>query len=100
MAGGMCDRGHVWWGACVVGAYMAGGYAWQGVGEVCMEEGHVWWWGHAWQGACMVGDTMRYGDAVNEWVVRILLECILVLVFKWFGVGKRQDQGWEAINIF
>ena len=28
--------------------------------------------GHAW-------DTMRYGDAINERAVRILLECILVL---------------------
>ena len=28
--------------------------------------------GHAW-------DTMRYGDTINERVVRILLECILVL---------------------
>ena len=27
--------------------------------------------GHAW-------DTMRYGDTINEWAVRILLECILV----------------------
>ena len=27
--------------------------------------------GHAW-------DTMRYRDTANEWVVRILLECILV----------------------
>ena len=29
--------------------------------------------GHAW-------DKMRYGDTINERVVRILLECILVIV--------------------
>ena len=29
-------------------------------------------------GGCAL-DTMRYGDTVNEQVVRILLECILVL---------------------
>ena len=29
--------------------------------------------GHAW-------DTMRYGDTINEQAVRILLECILVLI--------------------
>ena len=42
--------------------------------------GGVWWQrggmhdeggGHAW-------DTTRYGDTINEWAVRILLECILV----------------------
>ena len=65
-----------------------GGHAWLlpgGVrgysGGVCMVAlGGVWllqW------GACMVapgGDvwnTTRYGDTVNEWAVRILLECIL-----------------------
>ena len=45
----MCGRGH---------ALHGGGHAWQG--------------GHAWH------DTTRYGDAVNEQAVRILLECILV----------------------
>ena len=30
--------------------------------------------GHAW-------DTMRYGDMINERAVRILLECILVVLF-------------------
>ena len=42
--------------------------------------GGVWW------GACMAhmpptpADTTRYGAAVNEQAVRILLECILVEV--------------------
>ena len=45
-------------------------------GGACMVapggRGHAWLLrGHAW-------DTMRYGDTVNEWAVRILLECILV----------------------
>ena len=59
--------GHVWlllggmhgcsWGACMVAP----------VGGECV----VALGGHAW-------DTMRYGNTVNERVVRILLECILV----------------------
>ena len=64
MAGGMYDGG-----AC-----MAGGHAWQG-GEcsrgVCMAWGQHGGWeggGHAWH-------------MVNEWAVRILLECILVLKY-------------------
>ena len=96
--------GHVWWGACMVGvcvwqggmcgrgASMAGGCVWQG--------GHVWQRGHAWQGACMAGGMHGDGgvcvagrctchahtpqqilqDTVNEWAVRILLECILVII--------------------
>ena len=52
--GGMhgCSQGGTWllWGVCMVAP---GGHAW---------------------------DTTRYGDMVNEWVVRILLECILVLI--------------------
>ena len=32
---------------------------------MCGKGGHVW-------------DMMRYGDTINEQVVRILLECILV----------------------
>ena len=36
--------------------------------------------GHVWlQGACVVGGMYRIRqDTVNEWVVCILLECILV----------------------
>ena len=60
---------------------MAGGHAWQGA---CMVREH------AWQGACVVvggmhgrGACMPWQipwDTVNEWVVRILLECILVII--------------------
>ena len=64
----MCGGGCAWWG-------------WGGMcGWACVTGGHAWW-GHVWWGACMVGaqaDTTRYGDAVNERTVRILLECILV----------------------
>ena len=95
--GGMhgCSRGHVWllWGACVVaagGACMVspGGHAWllPGGGACVVAPGG---------GACMVAprggvhgcsqggrawDTTSYGDTINEWAVRILLECILVPV--------------------
>ena len=63
MVEGVWGRGHVWWGACMTGGMCGGGRA-------CM----------AGRGACMhaMPDTTRNGDMVNEWVVRILLECILV----------------------
>ena len=90
--------GHVWllpgggmhgfcWGACIV---FAGGCAWFLLG------GHAWFLqgGHAWflpgvcvvfaRGACVVfarGGMHRIRrDMVNEWVVCILLECILVFI--------------------
>ena len=54
-------------GACMV--------AWGGM-HVCSQGGCVAApGGHAW-------DTTRYGDTVNERAVRILLECILVVVKK------------------
>ena len=62
--------GHVWLlpgRACVVAP--------GGACVVAPGRGHAWLLpggGHAW-------DTMRYGDTVNEQVVRILLECILVV---------------------
>ena len=78
----LLQGGHTWllWGACVVAA--RGGM-----------DGCCW-------GACMVAlggmhgcfqggmhgcsrgawDTTRYRDTINEWAVRILLECILVEV--------------------
>ena len=81
--GGMhgCSGGHVW--------LLQGGHAWLLPG-VCM----VALGGCAWLlwGVCMVApgghtwDTTRYGDTVNEWAVRILLECILVfsmIMFVW-----------------
>ena len=89
MAGrGMHGRGHVWQGACMVGVCMAGdmhgrGHAWQGV---CVEGGHVQQGSMHGRRACMAHtplpptDTTRYGDMVNERVVRILLECILVVI--------------------
>ena len=40
-----------------------------------------------WGGAAL--DTTRYGDTVNEWAVRILLECILVVCC-----------GWNALPLF
>ena len=66
------------------------GRAWQGVqiaGGACVAGGHAWQGGRAWQGVCVVGghachalpqQTLR--DTVNERAVRILLECILVVV--------------------
>ena len=63
--------GHAWllWGACVVA--LGGMHGCSGgvvaSGGMCGCSGGE----HAW-------DTMRYRDMVNEWVVCILLECILV----------------------
>ena len=56
------------WGACVV---LFGGHAWFYSG------GHVWFYsgGHAWSFQFF---RIQW-DTVNEWAVRILLECILVL---------------------
>ena len=89
-----CSRG-----ACMVAP---GGHAWllpRGGMCGCSQGGHAWllrggmhscYQGgmRGCSGACMVAlggrawDTTRYGDKVNEWAVRILLECILVYNFK------------------
>ena len=87
-----CSGGHAWllpgghaWllpgGACMVAP---GGHAWLLWGVCGCSGGHVWlllgghawllWGGHVW-------DTTRYEDTVNEWAVRILLECILVVCY-------------------
>ena len=47
-------------------------------------------------------DTTRYGDTINEWAVRILLECILVL--KYFQDGAHpfritSNNGKEKVNL-
>ena len=92
VAGGWCmvAGGHVWLpgGACMCGCqgvcvvtggyvWLLGGHAWQG--GACVVKGGV----HGEGGVCMAKggcawDTMRYGDMMNGWAVRILLECILV----------------------
>ena len=80
-------------GACMVA--LGRGHAWllQGGVHGCFWGACMVAWGHAWllwgacvvapRGACMVAggcawDMTRYGDTINELVVRILLECILV----------------------
>ena len=69
MAGGVHGRGVCGRGACVAGV-------------VCMAGGHAWWgaWqvggGHAWQGGIA-------WHSVHELAVRILLECILVVLSKY-----------------
>ena len=66
------------------GVYMAGGHAWQGVcmaWGACVAGGCAWQGGHAWWGVHappLLANTTRYSDTINEWAVRILLECILV----------------------
>ena len=49
----------------------------------------MWWWGgHSWQGVCMALEGMHSGGppghyeirSVNARAVRILLECILVVI--------------------
>ena len=56
-----------------------GGHAWLLGGHACLLPGGMrgcsGGGGHAW-------DTTRYGDTVNERAVRILLECILLVVKK------------------
>ena len=63
------------------GAWRGGGRAWQGA---CMagQGGHAWW------GACVAGECAWHAhplqilrDTVNERAVRILLECILVVMY-------------------
>ena len=88
MAGGMHGRGHAWQGC-----------AWQG--RVACMAGGMHGVRHAWQGACMAGGMCggrcvwkggmhggmhgKGGHAWQEkqqlqWVIRILLECILVII--------------------
>ena len=103
MAGGCAWE--AWQGACMAGGHVwQWGHAWQGacvaVGGSMHGRGHVWQWGgtsmHATpsRGACVAGGHVWQGGAwhachpqqiprdtvnsVNEWAVRILLECILV----------------------
>ena len=77
-------------GACVVAlggvhGCSRGGHAWlllQGGMHGC-SGGHAWLLpgGHAWLlPGGRAWDMTRYGDTVNERAVRILLECILVLL--------------------
>ena len=86
---GMCGRGGGMYGRgggmCGRGACMTGGHVWWGS---CMVGGGVHGRGHVWQGACMHGRGAMHAmhtppsqilqDMINEWVARILLECILV----------------------
>ena len=70
-----CSRGHAWLlPGGVHGCSQGGMHSYPQ--EACMvaRRGHVWLLpgGHAW-------DKMRYGDTINQWSVRILLECILVV---------------------
>ena len=72
MAGGVHDRGHVWWGHA-----WQGGCGWQGavngrgcmvvvacvacVAVVCVAGGHVWWG----RSVCMAGETATAADATH-----------------------------------
>ena len=72
----VAPRGHAWLllgGACMVALGGACVVAPRGCMCGCSGEVHAWLLpgGHAW-------DMTRYGDMINERVVRILLECILV----------------------
>ena len=77
LQGGMhgCSGGRVW-------LLLGGWHAWLLPGGVCVcSRGHAWLLPgrHVWllREGCAL-DTTRYGDTINEWAVRILLECILV----------------------
>ena len=99
----VAPRGHAWllWGmhGCFGGmcgcsgghAWLLGGHAWLLRGHAWLLRGHAWLpGGHVWllPGGCVLGcsggrpvwDTTTHGDTVNERAVRILLECILVLI--------------------
>ena len=73
--------GHEWLlrgaGACMVAPGGACVVAPRGACMVAAGGGHVW-------------DTTRYGDTINERAVRILLECILVLICT--RVQKRHEK--------
>ena len=72
---------HGWEGAWQGGMCGRGGM--HGTG-VCVEGGHAWHRGVCDRRACMAGGVhdmppwQILRDTVNEWVVRIILECILV----------------------
>ena len=53
--------------------------------------------GHAWllPGGRRAWDTTRYRDTVNERAVRILLECILVIVFNPPPPGEKFHNPFE-----
>ena len=88
LEGGMCGCSGGWacvvaWGVCMV----AWGHAWLLPGGVwllwggmhgCLGGCVVVLGGHAWLLLGGAWDTTRYGDTINDRVVRILLECILV----------------------
>ena len=89
LPGGMCGCSGGGMHGCSGGAWLLRG-AWL-LWAVCMVAPRGGMRGCSWgafvvapRGACVVAlgghvwDTMRYGDTINERVVRILLECILV----------------------
>ena len=87
--------GHAW-GMCMPRGCGGGMHGWEArVVEACVV-GHAWQGVHACPGVCMVGVGMYAwgGDAWQErrplqWLVRILLECILVLLCfdRFDGIG-------------
>ena len=95
-AGGMHSRGHAWQGTCVAGeawqgACMAGGMCGKGV---YMAGACMCGMGCVWQGACVArGCVWQEGMHVwqerqpLQWVVHILLQCILVLYFLPFFIN-------------
>ena len=94
--------GHAWWGECMVGVYVAGGheYEWQGVYmaggmrdmHAPMRDMHA---------PPPTRQILRLRHTVNERVVRILLECNLVLKRKaihvvntfYLSIRKCQNSG-------
>ena len=86
---GCSGGGHAWF--CPGGAmhsFVWGGYTWFFLGGMCgFFPGAVWFFSgeRVWffqVGACVVRRIRR--DTVNEWAVRILLECILVTMCVYF----------------
>ena len=115
--GGACVAGgHAWWGACVVGACVVGGVH---------GRGGVHGGGRAWQGGGIHGNWTSLNmhlvlvtvadpwgdmaplcpqqilrDTVNERAVRILLECILVLILyyiEWLDLTSTSHKALELV---
>ena len=105
--GGMCDRGHVWQGACMVGGRVCqGGMHGRGMaggmcmaGEACIARGmHSRWVCMAGRGVYGRGHVWQERRPL-QWIVHILLECIVVSkILQLKGVLLASSQSIEPLN--
>ena len=87
--GGVCGCS---WGACLVAL---GGHVW------LLQGGHAWllWGARVVAPRGCAWDTTRYGDTINERAVRILLECILLVLALTLGdkALRQRIHFWVAV---